>query len=135
MGGDIFCANCFSMIPLDTETCPNCKKQIAVLSERDYGRKLVHALRHPLADIRMRAIIALGLRGDAHIARELVACALRHPTDVIEALEIVKSLSIMNPSDAKDTALGELRDKHPAAAVRIAAMAALLRLFDAARSR
>lgn len=69
-----------------------CGVDISALSERDYNEKLIYALHHPLSDIRLRASIALGLRGDAGAARALVTCALCHPSDFVEGLEVVNSL-------------------------------------------
>jgi HEAT repeat protein len=76
------CPNCFKEIAPGIEVCPACGERIAALSGRDYTAKLVHALDHPLADVRMRAIIALGLRGEAPAA--LAACTLRHSADIVE---------------------------------------------------
>ena len=74
----------------------------------------------------MRAVIALGLRRDPETARDLVECALRHPRDVVEALEIVKSLEMLPAGQSRDEALHDLRERHPAPVVRIAAMAAIV---------
>ncbi len=94
---------------------------MAVLSGRDYREKLVHALRHPLADVRVRAIIALGLRGEPETADALVECALRHPTDVVASQEIVRSLARMKNAGVRQTALATLKAHHSARVVRKAA--------------
>lgn len=117
------CPNCFKEIASGIEDCPACGERIAALSERDYTAKLVHALDHPLADVRMRAIIALGLRGEA--AAALAACALRHPADVIEGLEVVHSLHLMGGEPSATASLEQLACGHPARAVREAAVAAI----------
>ena len=83
-----FCPACFAPLAQEADTCPACGARMTELSSRDYREKLVHALLHPLADVRMRAIIALGLRGEAEMAEALVECAMRHPTDVVQGLEI-----------------------------------------------
>jgi predicted amidophosphoribosyltransferase len=54
-----YCPQCFARIPVDAEICSVCGVDISALSERDYNEKLVHALHHPLSDIRLRAIVAL----------------------------------------------------------------------------
>ena len=120
-----FCINCFSMMPRGAATCPACGKEAVALASRNYHEKLLCALHHPLADVRMRAVIALGLRRDAEAARDLVECALRHPTDVVEALEIVKSLEMLPAGQPRYEALRDLCERHPASVVRIAAMAAI----------
>ena len=73
----------------------------------------------------MRAVIALGLRRDVQMADELAQCALRHPKDVVEGLEVIKSLQGLPPGASRAAALCTLRDRHPASAVRKAAAAAL----------
>lgn len=98
-----------------------CGADISALSERDYNEKLIHALHHPLSDIRLRAIIALGLRGDAGAARALVECALRHPSDVVEGLEIINSLRQIRSATIRRQALKELAERHPAPGVQMPA--------------
>jgi diadenosine tetraphosphate (Ap4A) HIT family hydrolase len=92
------------------------------LSERDYQEKLLAALDHPLADVRMRAILALGLRQQPEPAPALLACALRHPVDVIEGMEIVNSLSRLDHGRPLFAELKTLAAGHPAHAVRAAAL-------------
>jgi len=69
----------------------------------------------------MRAIIALGWRGEPETADDLVACALCHPSDVVEGLEIINSLDQLKDAVIRQTALSILRARHPAHAVRVAA--------------
>ncbi len=69
----------------------------------------------------MRAVIALGWRGEPETADDLAACALRHPSDVVEGLEIINSLVQMKDVVARQTALSTLKAHHPAHAVREAA--------------
>ena len=115
------------MIPVEAETCPVCGENIASLSAQGYREKLLHALAHPLDDIRMRAIIALGLRREAKTAIPLAECAIRHPTDVMEGMEVVYALKNMGMSAEKQRALTMLINDHAAHAVRVAAEAALVR--------
>jgi hypothetical protein len=123
-----FCLACFIPLAQEADTCPVCGARMAELSERSYREKLVHALLHPLADIRMRAIIALGWRGESEAADELAACALRHPSDVVEGLEIINSLVQMKNAGMRQTALTALQSRHPAHAVREGAARALAAL-------
>ena len=120
-----FCLACFVPLPAEADTCPVCGARMVELSERNYREKLVHALLHPLADIRMRAIIALGWRGEPETADALVACALRHPVDVVQGLEIVNSLDRMKDAVIRNTALNAVQAQHPAHAVREGAARAL----------
>lgn len=69
------------------------------MSARDFCAKLLAALHHPLAEVRLRAIISLGRCGESKAAQPLAQCALRHPTDVSEGLQVVESLgAIRNPA-------------------------------------
>jgi HEAT repeat protein len=110
-----------------TDTCPACGERASALSAREYKEKLLHALFHPLADVRLRAIIALGLRAEEDAIPALVACALRHPTDLAQGLEIVSSLSRMKAGHACASALRDLADRHPATVIRRAATASIQR--------
>lgn len=76
----------------------------------------------------MRSIIALGLRGDCSAADALVTCALRTPTDVVEGLEIVRSLRAILSHSGEMEPLKHLAESHPAHAVRMAAIGALARI-------
>lgn len=108
--------------------CPQCGAEAMALTYRDYQQKLKHALEHPLADVRMRAIVALGLRGELGSVDALVDCALRHPTDVVEGLEIVRSLVSILGGRLNLDAMQRLIDEHPGHAVKQAAIQAFGRL-------
>ena len=127
---DNFCLNCFSTISTMEEVCPACKVPIAAISAREYAEKLIRALEHPLADVRVRVIIALGMRGDPEAAEKLADCALHYPADIVQSIQIVTSLRKMRPSTSRHKALEALGKQHPAAVVRIAAMAALTQPTD-----
>jgi HEAT repeat protein len=88
------------------------------LAGKNYAERLIEVLRHPLSEVRMRAIIALGWRGERAAERPLVDCALRHPIDVIEGLEIANSLRLIRNSGSDDTWLQILTVHHSAQAVR-----------------
>jgi HEAT repeat protein len=120
-----FCPACFMPLSQEADVCPACGARMAELSERSYREKLVHALLHPLADIRMRAIIALGWRGEPETAEALVACALRHPLDVVQGLEIINSLDQMKDAMVRQATLSIVHAQHPAHAVREGAARAL----------
>jgi hypothetical protein len=67
----------------------------------------------------MRAILALGLRGEENAADALVDCALRHPIDVVEGLAVVKALTRLGAAGRQ--ALLKLAERDPAHAVRVSA--------------
>lgn len=118
---EIYCMNCFSLIPAEAETCPVCGEHIAGLSAQHYREKLLHALEHPLDDVRMRAIIALGLRREAKTALPMAACALRHPLNVEEGIEVVNALKKFQAYPDGQRALERLAQDHSSHAVRAAA--------------
>lgn len=113
------CPACFRLIPAVANVCPDCGADIAALSARGYRDKLLATLAHPLDDVRMRAIIALGWRGEPDTADALADCALRHPVDVMEALAVVDALTRLG-EPGRD-AIARLAANHPAHAVREAA--------------
>ena len=123
-----FCQNCYARIPIDAAICPHCHTSLRDWQEKTYADCLIDALQHPLSEVRMRAIIALGWRGECVAEKPLVDCALRHPIDVIEGLEIVNSLCLIRDSGSDDTALRHLSLYHAARAVRTMA-AEILREF------
>ncbi len=124
MAADAYCPNCFAMIPAGTTACPVCSAAISDMSDRDFREKLLHALRHPLDDVRMRAIIALGLRGEEGTALPMAECALRHPMNIEEGLEVIERLKNFAPSPEVFSALGILAN-HEAHAVQETATKAM----------
>jgi HEAT repeat protein len=120
------CPACYRLIPADAHVCPACGADLDAMSGRDFRVKLLAALHHPLDDVRMRAILALGLRGEPETAEALADCALRHPVDVVEGLAVVDALSHLGRAGAR--ALARLAENHPARGVRDAAQLMTLRL-------
>lgn len=121
-----YCGECFAWFEVSSDVCPRCGAIASGLSERDYGEKLLRALQHPLADVRLRAVIALGRRAHADMAEALIDCALRYPTDVIQGLEIVDGLQrIARRHPETVGALQRLAKEHPAHIIREAAGAGL----------
>lgn len=131
---EIYCMNCFSLIPAEAETCPVCGEHMAGLSAQHYREKLLHALEHPLDDVRMRAIIALGLRREAETAIPMAECALRHPLNVEEGIEVVNALKNFHAFPGRQHAM-EMLTHHSAHAVRAAAEIALKRISADSETR
>jgi HEAT repeat protein len=125
MGKLAFCPKCYRQIPVDAEVCPYCRTSLYEWAKKTYSQRLIDALGHPLDDVRMRAIIALGLRGEKVAEQPLIDCALRHQIDILEGLEIVNSLRLIRDKGSDDTALRTLSVRHPARAVRAAAAESL----------
>ncbi len=119
----IICPACFQLIPLSALICPYCKADIALFSARDYADKLIAALNHPLSEIRMRVIIALGWRREERVVRPLLALALRHPVDIVEGVAVAECLAKLGADG--QAALIKLMEQHPAHTVRETAMTAL----------
>ncbi len=96
----------------------------------NYRDKLITALKHPLAEVRMRAIITLGWRGEARAALPLLETALVRPVDVVERVAAVESLAQLG--EGGRAALASLVERHPAHAVRESARVRLRELDLAA---
>lgn len=116
-----YCPGCFALIEAGSDRCPVCGIDIGSLSARDFRDKLLAALDHPLADVRLRAIIALGWRDEGLTAEALARCALRHPTDVVEGLQVIDSLRAIHDTHERERALRMLAAGHPSRVVRSAA--------------
>ena len=117
-----YCTWCFAEIPLDAQVCPDCGTNLDDYARHTpYPDRLIHALHHPLSETRMGAIIALGKQADPRTIGALTDCALEHDGDVIEALEILRSLAQMPNVPSLRQALQRLAQNHPAHAVRVKA--------------
>ncbi|TAM60053.1 MAG: HEAT repeat domain-containing protein [Rhodanobacter sp.] len=115
-----FCPHCFAEIEPTSLVCPLCGIDIVQWRAHPYKKRLVHALGHPLADVRMISIEALGRLGDPDAAMPLVQCALARPVDVTQGLAIVSALATLRRDESWADAVRLLRD-HPARAVARAA--------------
>lgn len=115
-----FCPECHAEVDGHDARCPHCGADFAHWAARPYGERLIMTLQHPLSEARMGAIIALGKRGDSVAAAALAACALAHPSDVVQGLAIVNALAQM-PADTRREAARSTLLAHPAHAVRSAA--------------
>ena len=60
-----YCPQCFTSLAWSAQRCPQYGADLAAWSRLPYGQRLIHALRHPLAEVRMRAIPALGARQES----------------------------------------------------------------------
>jgi len=85
--------------------------------DASYEERLIHALRHPLSEVRMGAIISLGNRKGEEAAVPLATCALEHPHDIVQNLEIVRSLEKI-PDCAQRRSAVQLLKSHPSHMVR-----------------
>jgi hypothetical protein len=113
-----FCPKCFVGVPSEQRVCPACGVDINTWSQdHSYTRRLIHALDHPISEVRMAAVISLGNQGDSAASLPLVRCALKHPTDIILAMEIRNALKKLPIGAERDEAIAILKT-HPARAVR-----------------
>ncbi len=65
----------------------------------------------------MGAIITLGNQRDERAALPLAQCALRHPIDIVQNLEILRSLRKLPCGTGRDAALAMLQN-HPSRPIR-----------------
>lgn len=113
-----FCPNCFDDIGPDAEICGSCSINVKEwMTQKSYTERLIHALNHPIAEVRMGAIISLGKLKEVKAAVPLAQCAFTHPIDVIQGQEIIRALEQMNFEREVEQAL-KMLSKHPAKAVQ-----------------
>jgi len=56
-----FCPNCFDEIKPDAEICQSFSISIKEwMAQKSYTERLIHALNHPIAEVRRGSIISLG---------------------------------------------------------------------------
>jgi HEAT repeat protein len=116
-----FCPSCFAKVSTPHGACPVCGADSKEWVEgHSYPSRLLHALGHPISEVRMAAVIGLGNQGDANASLPLVRCALKYPTDIVLALEITNALKKLPIGSKRDEAISLLKT-HPAQAVRQAA--------------
>ncbi|MYM92312.1 HEAT repeat domain-containing protein [Duganella vulcania] len=128
---DGFCTHCFTLLPALATACPVCGNAQNNTGEGDYREKVVSALRHPSPEVRVRAIVAIGLMHDKSAADALVACALRNPADVVVGLQIIETLKIIDDGKPRMTALRYLHARHPDDAIKQAAQVTLNAILPA----
>jgi hypothetical protein len=127
-----YCPVCAAPLDAGSAGCPRCKADIDEWDKKNFTDKLINALKHPLSDVRMRAIIVLGKRRERIAEQALVDCAMAYPTDVVQGLEIVNSLLMIRENETSSWALEKLAKDHPAHAVREAAERAAKTLLEGA---
>jgi len=116
-----FCPNCFARVPSPHGACPACGLDSREWVEHcSYTDRLIHALDHPISEVRMAVVISLGNRNDTTASLPLARCALKHPTDIVLAMEITAALKKLPAGPERNEAIAMVKT-HPAQAVRDAA--------------
>jgi HEAT repeat protein len=57
-----FCWSCYGQVTQPSGRCPHCGGEISPPRQADYAERLIWALRHPLAQVRLSAVEVLGRR-------------------------------------------------------------------------
>jgi len=113
-----FCPNCFHEVGSPHGRCPACGVDMDTWQQRySYTERLIHALNHPISEVRMGAIISLGQQKAASAAIPLAQCAFQHVRDVVQGLEIIRSLSKLPNSPERNIALAILKE-HPSRVIQ-----------------
>lgn len=122
-----YCPACFAEILKEASVCPACGVNIRQWEKEhaSYDERLIHALKHPNSEARMGSIITLGNRKNVKAAIPLAECALAHPIDVWQGMEIIRALRKLPHSPEKETALKMLL-KHPGCMIQEEAEASLV---------
>jgi hypothetical protein len=116
-----FCPNCFARVRSPHGACPACGVDSRDwVEDRSYTDRLIHALDHPISEVRMAVVISLGNKNDTTVSLPLARCALKHPTDIVLAMEITAALKKLPTGPERSAAIAMMKT-HPARAVRVAA--------------
>jgi len=101
-----FCPFCFKGIIIGQKICPHCKVNIPLWEKNtSYEEKLIHALDHPIAEVREGVIITLGNLKYKKAAAPLAQCAFNYPADNIQNLEILQSIEQLPLCRERDNAV------------------------------
>jgi predicted RNA-binding protein with PUA-like domain len=118
MDSTFYCPNCFAGISASVKVCPVCSIDIKQWEkEHSYFDRLVHSLKHPNPEARMGCILTLGNQRNLKAAIPLAECALLHPVDVWQDMEIIRSLKKLPICPETKTAYKMLLE-HPARVIR-----------------
>lgn len=114
-----FCPECFAEISAATQRCPRC--DFALRAQPllgSYDERLISALRHPVTEVRMGAIIALEKRGTTAACDALCGIALTAPADLPQSTAVVECLASMLPTPTARDNLECIAAQHGARSVR-----------------
>lgn len=120
-----FCRSCGALLAPEMAVCSACHTAVDLCAQETTRDMLINVLRDARAEVRSHAIFSLGRRRDKFAADALVACALRNPANVDEALQIVSALSIIDAGIPHKAALHYLIARHPSSIVKQAAICTL----------
>lgn len=129
-----FCPECFAEVSSHTRRCPRCGIALQGRRRGGYDERLVRALRHPVAEVRMGAIIALQKRGTISACGVLGHLALESPKDLPQSAAVVECLASMLPAPAALENLEYIATQHGARSIRRYARD-LLAAYDASSGR
>lgn len=121
-----FCPACFDEFEPEASHCPACGIDLAAArAASDYESRLIRALDHPVAEVRLGVIEALRMRRAQAACDALLQTALSRPADVVESLAVVGCLAEMLPAPAARRCLERLASDHRARSIREAARVSL----------
>ena len=109
-----FCPNCFRELKNKTDTCPYCGFNIGDYQRTvPYENRLIHALNHPVREVRMGAIISLGNMKSEKAVKPLIEHSMENPKDVVEGMEILNAIrKILKGEEFRKTLLYVIKS-HP----------------------
>lgn len=121
-----FCPTCFAEVAPKLHRCPSCGGTLREAWQRgSYDERLMRALRHPVPEVRMGAIIALQKRGTTAACAALEALALKAPSDLPQGMAVVQCLCSMLPAREARDGLERIAAQHGARSIRKRARNAL----------
>jgi HEAT repeat protein len=119
-----FCPNCWRMVKEAVEACPACGHRPKLSDEESYEDKLLAALEHPVADVRMVAVEVLGQRRSRRAVPALFKLLVDEEADFYLLRQVVKALATIGTPDALRS-LGWAARRHPSRLVRNEARTAI----------
>jgi len=96
-----FCPFCWKELKDNLIICPFCKSDLRNFSSMPFEEKLIHALRHPVREIRKTAVFIIGLKKMSSAVKELEKI-LSYEEDPIMIIEILNSLKKIGTEEAVD---------------------------------
>jgi HEAT repeat protein len=93
-----FCPNCWSLLDDDFDVCPKCNFDIKDFSNKDYEKKLIRALEHPLHEVRTFAVEVIAKKKYKEAVPKLLQ-SLESTDDIYFQKAIIEALSELEPND------------------------------------
>ena len=123
-----YCPQCWTIVTEQDVSCPNCGYHLGQFTELPYEDKLLLGLKHPVQDIRIIAIKALGDLGNLRAIPEFKQIVMNENEDYYVLRAVLLALEII-PGQQSIALLVQAKN-HPSELVRRLADQILKRMSD-----